>query len=105
MPAMSDQAKKISRHELYERVWKATLKKVAEELGTTYAELSRVCDELNVPKPAHGHWQRLQLDLPVEVFPLPEPTPGMALEGLLKPKRKPRKVSASAADHEIKEAT
>ena len=52
---MSEQDRRISRQELYNRNWKTTLQKVAEELGTTYAELARVCNELNVPKPAHGY--------------------------------------------------
>jgi hypothetical protein len=94
---MSTQGKTISRQELYERVWKAPLNKVAEELGTTYPELSRVCDELNVPKPAHGHWQRLKLGLPVEVSPLPEPAPGQALQGTLKPKGEPKRIPKEAA--------
>ena len=87
---MENQPRKISRQELYERVWKTTLKKIAEELGTTYVELARVCDELNVPRPVHGHWQRLKLGLPVEVLPLPEPEAGMPLESLLQPKGKGR---------------
>jgi hypothetical protein len=60
---MSEQAKRISRQELYEKIWMAPLRQVAEEFGTTYVELARVCDELNVPKPTPGHWQRLKLGL------------------------------------------
>src|ERR1700677_67397 len=98
---MSEQSKRISRQELYEKIWIAPLKKVAEELETTYAELARVCDELNVPKPTHGHWQRLKLGLPIEVFSLPEPTPGMAVEGMLKPKGLPKNKTIPATDHEM----
>ncbi|HEX3799692.1 MAG TPA: hypothetical protein VH413_13425 [Verrucomicrobiae bacterium] len=93
---MSEQSKRISRQELYEKIWIAPLKKVAEELETTYAELARLCDQLNVPKPAHGHWQRLKLGLPIEVFSLPEPTPGMAVEGMLKPKGLPKNKTIDA---------
>jgi hypothetical protein len=56
---MSEQAKRIARQELYEKIWIAPLKKAAEEIETTHAELARVCDEMNVPKPAAGHWSRL----------------------------------------------
>jgi hypothetical protein len=98
---MSEQSKRISRQELYEKIWIAPLKKVAEELETTYTELARVCDELNIPKPAHGHWQRLKLGLPIEVFSLPEPTPGMAVEGMLKPKGSPKNKTIPATDYEM----
>ena len=98
---MSEQAKRISRQELYEKIWIAPLKKVAEELGSNCAELARVCDELNVPKPVPGHWQRLKLGRPIEVFSLPEPTPGMAVEGMLKPKGSPKNKTIPATDHEM----
>ena len=74
---------RIFREDLYQKVWNSSLSKLAAELGTTYVELVRVCNELNVPRPERDHWTRLQLNLPVTVKPLPAPKSGMASEGLL----------------------
>lgn len=92
---------RISRQELYQKVWKTTLNGLVSELGTTHAELTRVCGELNVPRPDQSYWSRLHLNLAVEVPPLPSPGPGMALEALLRRKgarrRKPE-TAPEAAD-------
>ncbi len=74
---------RISREDLYQKVWNSSLSKLAVELGTTYVELVRVCNELNVPRPERDHWTRLQLNLPVTVKPLPVHELEMANEGLL----------------------
>jgi hypothetical protein len=57
---MSDEPKKITRQELYDAVWKTPLTKLATEWNTTSAELVKRCDELNVPRPDPGHWQRIK---------------------------------------------
>ena len=74
---------RVTREELYQKIWNKPLSKLAAELGTTYVELVRVCGELKVPRPERDHWTRLQLKLPVTVKPLPAPEPGMVLEGLI----------------------
>lgn len=74
---------RISREKLYQKVWDASLSKLAAEFNTTYVELVRVCGELNVPRPERDHWTRLQLKLPVTMMPLPALKPGMPNEGLL----------------------
>src|SRR6185437_15110567 len=87
--SMSDKAKIIRRQELHEKVWATTLKKVAEDLGITSPEVSRLCETLNVPRPPQGHWQRIKLGLPVEIIPLPDAGAGAVLEAAIEPK-KPR---------------
>jgi hypothetical protein len=74
---------RVTRKELYQKVWNMSLVKLVAELGTTYVELVRVCEELKVPRPDRDYWSRLQFNLPVEVIPLPDPETGMAIEGLL----------------------
>ena len=90
---MSNAPQTITRQELYERVWKTTLRKIAEELGINYVDLVRLCEKLNVPRPVPGHWNRLQLDLPVEVMPLPEAGPDTPLEATLEFKGKRRVIT------------
>ena len=90
---MSNAPQTITRQELYERVWKTTLRKTTEELGINYVDLVRLCEKLNVPRPVPGHWNRLQLGLPVELIPLPEAGPDTPLEATLELKGKRRIVT------------
>ncbi|HTR43446.1 MAG TPA: hypothetical protein VMH87_17675 [Pseudomonadales bacterium] len=84
---MSNQPTRISRQELYERVWKTTLTQVARELGVTYTELVRTCETLEVPRPPGGYWQRLKLNSPVDIISLPEATATATLEITIGPKK------------------
>lgn len=68
---MSDESIVLTREQLYEAVWKGTIKSIAAELGTSAAELVRACDELDVPRPAAGHWSRVALGYREEPPPLP----------------------------------
>ena len=86
---------RITREELYQKVWRMTLGKLVAELGTTHAELIRACDQMNIPRPDQSYWSRLHLQLPVEVPPLPAPEPGMAAECVLKRKGVPKPKSGT----------
>jgi hypothetical protein len=101
---MSEQPKKVSRRELFEKVWQTTLKRTSAELGISYVKLVRLCESLNVPRPPNGHWQRLKLGLPVELASLPEPDPHTPEEAIVKPGGS-RKATAGrrAAEPEAKE--
>ncbi|MCU0771147.1 MAG: hypothetical protein MUE94_05150 [Verrucomicrobia bacterium] len=66
---------KVTREELHQLVWKRPFVRLAAELGYSYTELVRACEELNVPRPDHSYWSRLRLNLSVAVPPLPEPAP------------------------------
>jgi hypothetical protein len=68
---MSDESIVLTREQLYEAVWKGTLKSIAAEHGTSAAELVRACDELDVPRPAAGHWSRVAHGYQEEPPPLP----------------------------------
>jgi hypothetical protein len=74
---------RITREELYDKVWKTTLKRLVNELSTTRLELLRACEELKVPRPDQGYWTRIQLGLPAAVTPLPVAKANMAIECLL----------------------
>jgi hypothetical protein len=63
--------KKITRDELYERIWKVPATKLAKELGISDVALAKICRKLNVPKPGPGHWRLVQLGWEMERPPLP----------------------------------
>lgn len=52
------QALRITRRELYRRIWSTPLSTVAEELGITANGLAKICDRILVPYPTRGHWTR-----------------------------------------------
>lgn len=85
---MSPEPIRITRQELYEQVWSKTLRKIAEELGTSYVELVRACTVMNVPRPQPGHWESVRLGFAVERVPLPADEAGTALEIFLRRKGK-----------------
>jgi hypothetical protein len=87
---------RVTRDELYQKVWKMTLKQLVTELGTTQVELVRACEELNVPRPDHSYWARSNLHLPVEVAPLPAPRAGLTTECLLRRKGAPKSKTEAA---------
>jgi hypothetical protein len=81
---------KVTRQELYQAVWRTTLRKLVKELGTTHLELVRACEEMKVSRPDRSYWSRVQLGLPVQVLPLVVPEPGTPLECLLRRPGGPR---------------
>jgi hypothetical protein len=84
---MNEPTQKITREELYERVWTTTLTALAREWGTTYVELVRLCHVLNVPRPPSTHWTFLRLGRPVEQIPLPAAGPDTPTEATIEGKK------------------
>lgn len=58
--AMSDSPQKISRQELYEKIWATPIVKLGKELGYSYLEMVQLCEKLNIPRPDGGYWYRRQ---------------------------------------------
>jgi hypothetical protein len=77
---------RITREELHRLVWSKTLRKIREEVGTTYVELIKACTAMNVPRPVSGEWERIRVGQAVARVPLPEAHPGVAVEFFLKRK-------------------
>lgn len=46
----------LTREDLYSRVWKEPMAKVAARLGLSTVQLERVCETLDVPYPFSGYW-------------------------------------------------
>jgi hypothetical protein len=56
---MHDNSIKLTREELYERVWSTPATKLAKEFGISDVALGKICKKLDVPKPYPGYWQQL----------------------------------------------
>ncbi|WP_334164002.1 TetR/AcrR family transcriptional regulator [Phenylobacterium sp.] len=48
----------LTRAELFERVWREPLSKVAGELGVSASGLAKICDRTEIPYPTRGHWAK-----------------------------------------------
>lgn len=66
----------IAREQLYEEVWAEPMVTVAARYNVSSSYLARVCERMNVPRPARGHWAKLAAGKPSPRKPLPEPRPG-----------------------------
>ena len=69
-PGMNE-PEKITREELYERIWKLPATRLARELGISDVAVTKLCRKLNVPKPGPGHWRLIQLGWEIERPALP----------------------------------
>jgi hypothetical protein len=77
---MNAPEEKITREELHRLVWTRTFVKLAKELGYTYPELAAICEDLNIPRPRGGYWNRLELGTAETQDPLPPTPPGKPTE-------------------------
>ena len=83
-PTMNEPTK-ITREELYERIWKMPATKLAKELGISDVALAKICRKLNVPKPGPGHWRLVQLGWEIERPALPALGKNAAVEAIIDP--------------------
>ncbi len=63
-------AEHLNREQLYEEVWAAPMKHIGTKYGLSGTEVRRLCDKLQIPVPAQGHWTRVQMGLPIKRQPL-----------------------------------
>jgi hypothetical protein len=57
---LSDSQIRISREELYEKVWTLPLRKLATEFGISDVGLAKICKRHSIPLPGLGYWTRVQ---------------------------------------------
>lgn len=89
---------KITREELYERIWKVPATKLAKELGISDVALTKICRKLNVPKPGPGHWRLVQLGWEMQRPPLPASEEDARTEATIDPEpHRTRKVEKKPA--------
>ena len=75
--------KRVAREELYEAVWSKTLKALAHEWNTTYVQLVKACNDLDVPRPEPGHWPMMARGFVTKKEPLPELNTGVPADVVL----------------------
>lgn len=52
----------LSRHELYEKVWTVSMRKLAAEYGLSDVGLVKLCERYEIPKPPVGYWAKHEVD-------------------------------------------
>jgi len=63
---------RYNRDELYERVWRDPIQKLAKEYGVSDVAIGRACKKLHIPVPGKGYWNKLAAGKSVEPrHPLP----------------------------------
>lgn len=80
--------KTITRRELYDKIWSITKAKTAKELNVSPTDLSRICNEHNIPSPTSSYWMHLGWGEDVEKTPLPNPENNPVIDLTAKPPRK-----------------
>jgi len=64
----------MTRSELYNRVCRAPLSRLAPELGLTGTRLAAICRQHQIPYPGSGYWTRKSLGIAAELPVLPDGT-------------------------------
>ena len=82
----------VNLETLYEKLWKEPAVTVAARYGVSSSFLARVCAEMNIPRPARGHWAKLAVGKAPKRPHLPLARPGDAVEWTRgeAPRRTPR---------------
>ena len=62
---------KLTREELYDRVWTEPMRTLAPHYGLSDVGLAKTCKRLRVPVPARGYWAKKAAGYTVERLPLP----------------------------------
>lgn len=68
---MIGQETKITREDLYKKVWQTPVDVLAKEFGISGRGLKKICVRLGVPTPARGYWAKLNAGKPVVKYRLP----------------------------------
>lgn len=71
---------RMTREELFERMWSKPAYKLAEEWGLSGTGLRKACKRLKVPTPGRGYWQKVKAGKRVRQPKLPELPEGEAEE-------------------------
>lgn len=61
---------KLSRQELYDKIWENSVAGVSKEYGIPYSQLMKQVKAANIPVPPSGYWTKLNFGKPVEKTPL-----------------------------------
>ncbi|MCU0626942.1 MAG: hypothetical protein MUF21_10740, partial [Gemmatimonadaceae bacterium] len=79
----SEERVKVTREELYERVWTTPMRTLAAEFGLSDVGLKKTCRRMRVPTPERGYWAREAAGQVVRRTPLPKLPASVAGEALV----------------------
>lgn len=65
---------KLTREELYRKIWEKPTVKVAAEFGISDVGLAKICRKMDVPKPPLGYWRRIETGAKIQPTSLPKAT-------------------------------
>src|SRR5689334_459597 len=67
--------RRVSRDELYARVWQTSLTQLGTEFGISNSGLAQICRRMHVPYPPRGYWAKKAAGKAVTVESLPPRPP------------------------------
>jgi hypothetical protein len=80
-------SRKLTRHQLFDLVWRRPISQVAPQLGISGVGLGKLCRRFDIPVPERGYWARLRFGKKVKRPRLP-PTPvGQSEKIVIEPSR------------------
>lgn len=82
---MERQAVRLTRKELYEKMWSRPAISLAEEFGISGRGLGKLCSRFEIPVPPRGHWAKLAAGKHVTRIPLPTAKSDVPSEILIQP--------------------
>ncbi len=62
----------FNRNELYKELWEKPMTQIAKDYKINVYQLTKVCDELEIPRPESGYWSKLRNGYKVNQKPLTE---------------------------------
>src|SRR5262245_14418271 len=86
---MEDKSIKLTREELYKKVWSKPTSTLAKELGISDVALGKICKKLYVPKPNRGYWRQLEVGHHIQPQPLLKAPKGVPNEVWIEPTPSP----------------
>jgi len=69
---IKDQFDRLTRKELYEKVWSQSVSSLAKEMGISDVGLAKICKRHNIPRPGLGYWAKKQAGIKIQQKPLPK---------------------------------
>ncbi len=63
---------RITRKELYQRVWSEAVTRLAKEYGLSDVGFAKLCKRNKIPRPPRGYWARKAVGQKVSAEPLPD---------------------------------
>jgi hypothetical protein len=95
---MSRDGIKLTREELYARIWSKPATELAREFGISDVALAKICRKMNVPKPGRGYWRRLEVGERPQLTPLPKSQDRLPTLVVVKPYHNPSAFTSMAQE-------